>query len=274
MMFVRRIFAAFAALVVSTTLIESVAAYPVTALSGKTTVTRVYRPLDLNLSLVNGTNALAYDSISGAFSFSASYNGTYTGTGPGYGSTPPSPVAGNWKLNFQSSANDDDESVITASSPVSGLVGSLTYLGLGSYVADGVPYVDRPQENDVFKLYAASGSAYMEVSCQDGVATCLSFVVNLLQDLKHLGPFKEGEGLFLDGAFCLPGQELCDRFSRVNQDCFVPDSLSTPQPCGVVPADGFRASSEVPEPASLALVGLGLFALGLGRRRQQRLRGA
>ena len=249
-MSIRGFIVALAALLAGALLVETAQAYPTTARKGTTTVTGAYRPMDISLSLIDGLDALDYDSFTNVLSFTAKLSGTYDGVG--YSATGP---AGDWQLLFSTSAfanttaGDDALNTITLSATsATGAVGTLTYLGGGDYT--GVPLVDTPALGDFFEFYAPAPGDFLKVICGNGVGLCTIFDVEMLQDLTHLGPFT-GSGIDL---------------TRINPAC---EGSSGTNPCGSVPVSGFLMSS-VPEPGSLALVGLALAVLALASRRPAR----
>jgi hypothetical protein len=263
-MFFRQICTALAALVISATLVDTAqaaVAYPVTARSGTTTVTGVYRPLELNLNLVDGTNAVYYDSGLQQFSFTATFGGTYTGVGYAGGGS-----AGTWQLVFgnfgplgvaNDTVSNDGTNITLAATNEFNSVGRLTYIGGGDYDSSGFAAAhpeDTPLVGDYFQIYVPEAGDFLQVTCQNGVGDCDVFDVILLQDLAQIGPFLQNAATY-DG-FPDP--------TRNNLDCVFQNG--TMFPCGSVQ---LRASS-VPEPGSLALVGLALGGLALMRRRQYR----
>lgn len=246
-MFIRNLFTACIAVVLFAMAVETAQAYPITARRGTTTVTGVYRPLDLQLTLVNGTNALTYTSPSGPFSFTATFSGTYTGVG-----YVASGAAGNWQLDFGTAFPNDTVTqagnVISLSATLaSAAVGRLTYIGGGDFLSLVAHPEDTPLSGDYFEFFAAAPGVFLQVTCQDGVGTCNEFDVTM-DELKLIGPY-----------------DLYDNPSttRVNADCGVfPNYVA----CG----SANMSASSIPEPGSLALLGLALGGLALAGRRQRK----
>ena len=99
----KALLSAFAGLFLSAVLVHTAAAiaFPATATASRTTVTGVYNPLNLDLELSNGVDALNYSSVTGSppfLSFQADYTGTFTGVG-----YPASGTAGTWRVLLSTS---------------------------------------------------------------------------------------------------------------------------------------------------------------------------
>lgn len=268
--------------------------YPITSRSGSTTVTGVYRPLDLHLgfdsiSIANSELFYAPSASPGqTLALTSQLTGTFTSS---YGAAG---TAGSWTLNLgfnsfnlanairtsattsvpilDSNVTDQNNGVDTITMRMTAAdrpVGTLVYNGglsptVGALPVDGS---DTPAVGDMFLLYAHNAGEVFRVTVDD-IANPTTFYLALAQELLHLGPYVNvGTNLYaLDDGSLAGGSSV----SRVNEDC-----LRGTGRCGSVPVNGFFASSVagatyIPEPGSLALVGLGLVAAAWGRRVRQR----
>ena len=263
----RAFYSAFAAVLLSATLIQTAAAgYPITARSGTSTVTGTYRPLNLNLNLVDGTGALDYDGSPGPVAdylyFTALFSGSFTGDGYDVSGN-----TGTWRIDLADwydtgvgSTGDgtteySNNEIIMSADQAGRVVGYLTFWDATDFeVLNGtLPAYDTPLVGDRFELRATAAGEVLRVVLDD-IVDPNSFGLTLSQNLaKVVGPYVDTCN---DDCYELDDGTLDDRpVNRVNENGGVM----------TLTASSVTASS-VPEPATLALLGLGLAGLGLSRR--------
>lgn len=264
--------------------------YPITSRSGTTTVTGVYRPLDLQLqydsiSLANSEFFYVPSAVPGqTFALTSQLTGTFSSS---YGL---SGSAGNWTLNLgfntfntsntivgsgailDTNVEDSNNGVDTIKLRITAAdrpVGTLVYNGGLTPTSGTLPAGDTPESGDMFLLYAHNAGDVFRVTV-DNIANPTNFYLALAQELLHVGPYINVGS----NEYALDDGGISGRPTRLNEDC----EKGTGR-CGSVPVNGFFVSSVagatfIPEPGSLALVGLGLVAVAWGRRNQQRRSGA